>query len=305
MFIAQGLEILQGARVIHRDIKPGNILIDNSGRVILTDFGVVRALEGTMDLATTNAGTTIYMSAYNQHHASVWVRKETRNAERSPCTELMYSICVPIFSTLFRAPERVSGDSLGYSYASDLWSLGISLLYLATGVFPYQTSGGYFGIVKSIRDDPVPTLPEVHPVSKQPYSPEFIDLLSKFLQKDPAARTNAPTLLQHPFFANADAKWDAALAEAKKKGEEIHPLMALSPGDLADLDLILRELFRTSYAKSGPNYKGSLMHQARMAKLAENLRNPKLDQQVISERFDKIFAAQQAGGAGAAAGAKK
>ena len=59
----RGLEALHRSRVIHRDIKPGNILIDSSAVCKLTDFGVVTALEGTMDLASTFVGTTIFMSA--------------------------------------------------------------------------------------------------------------------------------------------------------------------------------------------------------------------------------------------------
>lgn len=58
----RGLEILHQARCIHRDIKPGNILINSKAECKLTDFGVVTALEGTMDLASTFVGTTIFMS---------------------------------------------------------------------------------------------------------------------------------------------------------------------------------------------------------------------------------------------------
>jgi hypothetical protein len=58
----RGLQILREQRVVHRDIKPGNLLITNSAQTCITDFGVVTALEGTMDLAGTwerNAATSV------------------------------------------------------------------------------------------------------------------------------------------------------------------------------------------------------------------------------------------------------
>ncbi|HEY8319695.1 MAG TPA: serine/threonine-protein kinase [Amnibacterium sp.] len=92
--VADALAALHGRRLVHRDVKPGNILVvDRPGPVAakLTDFGIVAALDGTR-LTATDAilGTAAYLS-----------------------------------------PEQVRGDGVGT--ASDVYSLGLVLLEALTG----------------------------------------------------------------------------------------------------------------------------------------------------------------------------
>lgn len=62
--IASALEVAHRGRVIHRDIKPGNILLAEDGTVKVTDFGVARAWDDSQDLTKTGAviGTATYFS---------------------------------------------------------------------------------------------------------------------------------------------------------------------------------------------------------------------------------------------------
>ena len=50
------------SKVLHRDIKPGNVFIDACGHIKLGDFGLARSLNSTVDFATTCIGTPFYMS---------------------------------------------------------------------------------------------------------------------------------------------------------------------------------------------------------------------------------------------------
>ncbi len=62
--ICQGLAAAHAAGVIHRDLKPANVLVETTGRIVLTDFGIARALQGSeVTLNSTGLmGTPAYMA---------------------------------------------------------------------------------------------------------------------------------------------------------------------------------------------------------------------------------------------------
>ncbi|CAI5458723.1 unnamed protein product [Closterium sp. Yama58-4] len=98
----QGLLYLHRQHVVHRDIKPSNLLFNRQGQVKIADFGVSKELASTLAQCNSYVGTSAYLS-----------------------------------------PERINPPpGEGYDgYLSDVWSMGLSLLELVIGRFPYVQAG--------------------------------------------------------------------------------------------------------------------------------------------------------------------
>jgi serine/threonine-protein kinase len=115
--VADALACAHLRGVIHRDIKPDNILLDEeSGRAIVTDFGIARAIEaGTRLTVTGNAvGTPTYMS-----------------------------------------PEQAMGDR-EIDGRSDIYSLGVLGYQMLTGRVPFDASNSMALLLKHVSEAPRP-----------------------------------------------------------------------------------------------------------------------------------------------------
>ncbi|PAV91206.1 hypothetical protein WR25_09187 isoform B [Diploscapter pachys] len=109
-------------QIIHRDVKPSNILLSLNGLVKLCDFGICGYLEDSVN-KTRDVGCRPYM-----------------------------------------APERLSFTNRSYDSRSDVWSLGITLVEVANGEFPYKsfnTSPIFAQIQMVVYEDP-PTIEPDH-----------------------------------------------------------------------------------------------------------------------------------------------
>ncbi|GAA4620307.1 hypothetical protein GCM10023196_003780 [Actinoallomurus vinaceus] len=114
--VANGLLVAHEAGILHRDVKPGNVLVDESRsvRAVLTDFGIARAHS---DATTLNSDVLTGSAAY-------------------------------------MAPERVGGQLA--AAASDLWSLGATLYEAAEGRPAFNKPEAVASLVAVLNDDPAP-----------------------------------------------------------------------------------------------------------------------------------------------------
>ncbi|ETN69433.1 hypothetical protein NECAME_15329 [Necator americanus] len=114
--ILRGLYHLHQNKVIHRDIKGQNVLLTDSAEVKLVDFGVSAQLDKT-EYPPANEGMSIYVQG-----RSCETNIESVNSKLQRC------------DTSGMAPEVIACDEnpeATYDSRSDLWSLGMMLLYLS------------------------------------------------------------------------------------------------------------------------------------------------------------------------------
>lgn len=116
--VMDALDAAHRAGVLHRDVKPGNVLLERGGRVVLTDFGIA-SMESPGDGAATQL---------------------TRSGEL-------------VGSLDFLPPERAQGEEPGP--ASDVWSLGMTLYAAVEGAAPFRRPS-VFATLTAIVTEPLP-----------------------------------------------------------------------------------------------------------------------------------------------------
>ncbi len=90
----------------------------------------------------------------------------------------------------YMSPERMEGEK--YNFEGDIWSLGICIIELATGFYPYKDTKCFLEMLEQVKEEPSPTLPS------SVFSDELCDFVDKCLQKDASMRTSAISLMAHP-----------------------------------------------------------------------------------------------------------
>ncbi|XP_047172225.1 probable serine/threonine protein kinase IREH1 isoform X1 [Vigna umbellata] len=190
--VVLALEYLHSLHVVHRDLKPDNLLIAHDGHIKLTDFGLskVGLINSTDDLSGPAVNGTSLLE--EDEAADVftsedqWERRKKRSAVGTPD---------------YLAPEILLGT--GHAYTADWWSVGVILFELLVGIPPFNAEHPQT-IFDNIlnRKIPWPSVPAE-------MSPEAQDLIDRLLTEDPNQRLGskgASEVKQHVFFK--DINWD-------------------------------------------------------------------------------------------------
>jgi serine/threonine-protein kinase len=152
--LKQAADALQAAHdlsIVHRDIKPDNIMVvqgkDGSDIVKVVDFGIARAVGGD------------------------------ESGQKVTKTGLV------VGTPEYMSPEQLSGDKL--DGRSDIYSLALVLYRMLTGTLPFEADSAQEVMIKRLTDDPVP-LDQARPDLKFPAKLQLV--LNVALARQPAER---------------------------------------------------------------------------------------------------------------------
>mmetsp|Transcript_20704 Transcript_20704/g.31873 ORF Transcript_20704/g.31873 Transcript_20704/m.31873 type:complete len:709 (-) Transcript_20704:168-2294(-) len=262
--------------IIHRDVKPENILLlnedDSNIHVKLADFGVARVLVPHTDGSDSDTSTS--------------------DGEASPLTppskrSRAYS-CVG--TDYYAAPEVCAGE--GYDTAVDVYSLGVSLYVLLSGVPPAYATGS--GSETDEDDDDLTgvVFPSCHWKS---ISQKAKQLIRRMLHPDPEKRITASEALQ-----------DEWILDHSNKSAETSTITALphtSSSTSLDLDLLRSTLYKTADTKKrGSSSTKSRSKKKRKVDRKSNNNNNNMSSLVVMADLHRVVASVATSASAAAAG---
>src|SRR5262249_21724582 len=146
--IAEAVHHAHQRGLIHRDLKPGNILVDEGGQPKILDFGVARVTDSDAQATMqTDVGQLVGTLAY-------------------------------------MSPEQVLADPLELDTRSDVYALGVILYELLAGRLPYSISRKIHEALNAIREEDPAKLSSIN----RSYRGDIETIVAKALEKDKTRR---------------------------------------------------------------------------------------------------------------------
>mmetsp|Transcript_45184 Transcript_45184/g.124044 ORF Transcript_45184/g.124044 Transcript_45184/m.124044 type:complete len:930 (-) Transcript_45184:937-3726(-) len=178
--VCKALASLNEKKRMHRDVKPGNVLISSTGQVKLSDFGMCADVKGATD---TGCDMNIRPNAgVGFARGSTILSRQERHSETLKDFVGTYR---------YMSPERLTADE--YSYSADVWALGLTLATCVLGECPFSKDCSFWQLLQNSE------LPETEVMKREDLSTDLRDFITTCLKKDPNERPEAKDMLQHPF----------------------------------------------------------------------------------------------------------
>ncbi|MGF1467318.1 MAG: WD40 repeat domain-containing serine/threonine protein kinase [Sandaracinaceae bacterium] len=147
--------------VVHRDLKPDNIMVGEYGETLVVDWGLAK-IRGD-DAAEPPAGDDAPISGAN------------------PATTLDgHAVGTPAYMS----PEQARGDVAAMDERSDVWGLGAILFEILCGVPPFEGAGTALELLSRVREEAPPRVRQVAPGAP----PELAAVADRALRRDPGSR---------------------------------------------------------------------------------------------------------------------
>lgn len=155
--VLQGLQVLHDSSIVHRDVKLSNILVNSSGAVKLADFGISKSLKSERE-------ESLFCDTF-------------------------------VGTATHMSPERVLGQD--YSFAADVWSLGLCTYELASGSYPYGQVSSFLTLHHNACSKPEPRLPA------NDFSASLCDFVARCLCREAELRASVVALQEHEFIVQS------------------------------------------------------------------------------------------------------